>query len=607
MTTKIKASNIETGAITADKIASGALSGALGYTPASQTDITNAINNLKGGVGSALDTLNELATALNNDASFASTITTALATKANTSSLATVATSGSYNDLTNKPTIPTVSATAISDQDNSSTGYFDVPAGTTAQRPTSPNVGYIRFNTTLGFLEQYTIDGWQGITQPPIITSVSPTSYNGEQSTTITINGSNFDPSSTVQFITSNGTSYSATNVIRISSAQLTAQTPQDFTVANGPLSVKVSSSSGLSSTITSAISTGVAPSWVTASGSLGSVNYASSVNLSVSASDADVSSSITYSLISGSLPPGVNLNTSTGSITGTAPSPTSDTTYTFTLRATDNAGNTAGDRSFSITVIGTNYSIQYLVVAGGGGGGSFGGGAGAGGYLSSSFTASLSTSYSITVGGGGAGSPNHSTYGGNGSNSSIAGVATAIGGGAGGRYAQVGLSGGSGGGGGGDAGTISGGSGTAGQGNAGGTGSSSYRRAGGGGGASAAGTDGNSTPNGGAGSQWFNGNYYSGGGGGGAINGGAAGSGGVGGGGAGRIGDPATPGYDGTANTGGGGGGSGGGTESDGGAGGSGIVILRYAGSQRGTGGSITSSGGYTYHTFTSSSTYTA
>jgi hypothetical protein len=35
--------------------------------------------------------------------------------------------------------------------------------------------------------------------------------------------------------------------------------------------------------------------------------------------------------------------------------------------------------------------------------------------------------------------------------------------------------------------------------------------------------------------------------------------------------------------------------------------VILRYAGSPRGTGGTITQTGGYTYHTFTSSGTYTA
>ena len=62
-----------------------------------------------------------------------------------------------------------------------------------------------------------------------------------------------------------------------------------------------------------------------------------------------------------------------------------------------------------------------------------------------------------------------------------------------------------------------------------------------------------------------------------------------------------------GTANTGGGGGG--GADVNDpggGGAGGSGLVIIRYSGTQRGSGGTVVNSGGYTYHTFTSSGTYT-
>ena len=39
----------------------------------------------------------------------------------------------------------------------------------------------------------------------------------------------------------------------------------------------------------------------------------------------------------------------------------------------------------------------------------------------------------------------------------------------------------------------------------------------------------------------------------------------------------------------------------------GDGTVIIRYSGAQRGNGGTVTSSGGYTYHTFTSSGTYTS
>jgi hypothetical protein len=41
------------------------------------------------------------------------------------------------------------------------------------------------------------------------------------------------------------------------------------------------------------------------------------------------------------------------------------------------------------------------------------------------------------------------------------------------------------------------------------------------------------------------------------------------------------------------------------GGAGGSGIVVLRYSGSAKATGGTITTDGGFTVHTFTTSGTF--
>jgi hypothetical protein len=90
--------------------------GALEVTPtgggsaepfATETYVTTQVNNLVDAAPGALDTLNELAAALGDDAAFSTTVTNSLATKADTSSLATVATSGSYNDLSNKPTIPT--------------------------------------------------------------------------------------------------------------------------------------------------------------------------------------------------------------------------------------------------------------------------------------------------------------------------------------------------------------------------------------------------------------------------------------------------------------------------------------------------------------------
>ena len=72
---------------------------------ASEVYVDNAITALKAGAGSALDTLNELATALGNDANFSTTVTTQLALKANRSELSIVATSGNYSDLLNKPVL----------------------------------------------------------------------------------------------------------------------------------------------------------------------------------------------------------------------------------------------------------------------------------------------------------------------------------------------------------------------------------------------------------------------------------------------------------------------------------------------------------------------
>jgi hypothetical protein len=51
--------------------------------------------------------------------------------------------------------------TSVSDQANTSTGYFAISRGTTAQRPASPADGYIRFNTTTGLGEIYNSTGSQ--------------------------------------------------------------------------------------------------------------------------------------------------------------------------------------------------------------------------------------------------------------------------------------------------------------------------------------------------------------------------------------------------------------------------------------------------------------
>jgi hypothetical protein len=238
--------------------------------------------------------------------------------------------------------------------------------------------------------------------------------------------------------------------------------------------------------------------------------------------------------------------------------------------------------------------SASYLVVAGGGGGGDsgdIGGGGGAGGYLTGTASLNPTLSYTVTVGAGGAPDVN-------GSNSVFNSV-TSIGGGKGGTNAGASPSatGGSGGGGGATNGTGS--AGTSGQGFAGGNGDSV--NGGGGGGASEAGnTDGQGYGGDGTASSITGSSVtYAGGGGGSAFSAADGYPGGDGGGGKGGGTSVAPTG--GTANTGGGGGGvrSGAGMS-----GGSGIVIISYAGAQQFGGGVVTSVGGNTIHTFTTSGT---
>jgi hypothetical protein len=525
------------------------------------------------------------------------------------------------------------------------TGHLTLPAGTTAQRPASPVIGMIRYNTSLGFSEQYTADGWQGIAPPPIITSISPTSFNGESGTSITINGSNFDTTVTVQFILTGGTVLNATTTTRVSSAQLTATVPRDLLATESPATVKVVNGSGLAASLENALTFADVPVFATASGSIGQIYDGSRSSLahlsSLAATDAASGSIASYAIVSGAVPSGLSFNTSTAALSGTANAVGSDTTSTFTVRATDNAGNTT-DRSFSITVrapVVVSYTstgsgtfsvptgvanARVVVIAGGGGGGTRdtgagnpgsdgGSGGGAGGMIDHpAFPLTPGGSVSYTVGAGGLGggqsgrNPGGQIPGAQGSNSTFA-TLTAIGGGFGGcgpLTPNPGGPGGSGGGEGGGGGT-SGGPGAAGTGvqpsQPGASGTFGYGfpgvqnsapaphtgsgGGGAGGAATAVGGGGVASPGGPGRASTVTGSSvtYAGGGGGGdgGASYGTASSGGSGGGGPGGSTGNGMVGQNGASNTGGGGGGGGGAgpapSGGQGGTGGPGIVIIRY------------------------------
>lgn len=302
--------------------------------------------------------------------------------------------------------------------------------------------------------------------------------------------------------------------------------------------------------------------------------------------------------------------------------------------------------------------SVDVMVVGGGGGGGmDMGGGGGGGGVVyQQNYAVTPGTPISVTVGAGGWGAPAGSggyrgdgagpqptyhqfTIGATAGGNSVFGSITAYGGGFGassyyGYTPNYGV-GGNGGSGGGASGytagaTVSGGTGTTGQGYRGGNSGGGSYYSGGGGGAGGAGADGPNQPNGGPGIliPEMSPFYFGGGGGGASYSLSTGGNGGIGGGGGGALGTTTggaginngspggggspgmwanTPGGNAGANTGGGGGGgSHYNATNQGGNGGSGIVIVRYPGPQGATGGTVTYRDGYTYHTFTSSGTFT-
>ena len=513
-----------------------------------------------------------------------------------------------------------------------------IPFGNNAGRPASAT-GQPYFNGEEKRLELYTSAGWQNIvSETPGVVSISGNYLESNATNTINIVGTNFTTGAIASVIGTNGVEVNA-NSTTVNSIVSIDAVFAGLSNANEPYDVKVTNTSNLFGLLPDALYFNASPAWQTASGSLGTFNEQVSITLSaLSATDSD--STVTYALASGSsLPSGVTLNSTTGVISGTLPNISTNTTYSFTINASDglnviprtfsitsqvlptlSGGSSASDSTYYYRAFTTNGSLvvsdvpvtaDVLVIAGGGGGGSgwYAGGGGAGGVKLYSSLSLSPGNYPIVIGNGGTGTTNATLTSNNGGDSSFNSSYTATGGGGGGSRNQrtngsrVGGSGGSGGG----AAFPStlGGLGVSGQGFDGGSNGGGHYGASGGG-AGGAGTNGAESPYGATGgigtnaySSWLSAitpamtsvsGWAS------ATSTGRIGGGGAGGsdasvtriGGAGGGGNSAGGGsinaVNGVANTGGGGGG-GSGTEQDstpdaplrGATGGSGLVIVRY------------------------------
>ena len=189
----------------------------------------------------------------------------------------------------------------------------------------------------------------------PTISSISPTVITNAQ-TAVTINGGNFISVPIVEAINSSGAITQADSVSFTSASQIVAT----FTLpTDGTYFIRIENNDGNAVRSSSALLTvSDAPAWVTSAGSLGDFAGGSSFGtITLTATD-----SVSMAKVSGTFPGGMTLNSGSGSstLTGTESGATTDTTYSFTIRATDAEGQTA-DRAFTISInLGANNSGQF-------------------------------------------------------------------------------------------------------------------------------------------------------------------------------------------------------------------------------------------------------
>ena len=138
--------------------------------------VTTALANLVDSSPSSLNTLNELAAALNDDASFSTTVTNSIATKlplAGGTLTGALTLSGAptnalhpatktYTDTADALKLNLSGGTLTGDLILNTTTALQIPAGTTGQRP-SAATAQIRWNTTDGALEVYNGSAWTAV------------------------------------------------------------------------------------------------------------------------------------------------------------------------------------------------------------------------------------------------------------------------------------------------------------------------------------------------------------------------------------------------------------------------------------------------------------
>ena len=205
------------------------------------------------------------------------------------------------------------------------------------------------YDTSAGVIKKVNKSNIATVIVYPTISSISQSYIAPSTATSFNITGTNFSTGCKVSAEKSDGSFTAANSMTRNSATSLTV----NFTLAaEGDYFLRIENNDG------QAVRSGTAllgvnndPTWSTSSGSLGSSAAGEAFSFNATASETD-SGAISYALVSGTLPGGgaLTTNNSIATISGTETGSTAETTYTFSLEATDDESQKA-TREFSITI----------------------------------------------------------------------------------------------------------------------------------------------------------------------------------------------------------------------------------------------------------------